>query len=150
MLYVDTVGTLFLIWLLLVLLFTPALNYRVRTRVPVSSADFLHLLESTCQASMHGGNRAEVFTNGSASTRRCSRPFEAPQIGEPRVLYLPAGRSATSPCEALAERARAGVIVTLVVDAIGSSGCPADRWQLTDAGCRLECYQPSAGTAWPA
>src|SRR5215203_4100077 len=64
MLYVTVIGALFLTWFVLVLLFTPALNYRMRARVPVSSPDFLHFLESTCMATTHGGNRAEVFTNG--------------------------------------------------------------------------------------
>ena len=64
MLYVTIIGAAFLAWLVLVLLFTPALNYHLRARVPVDSPDFLHLLQSTCQAALYEGNRFEVFTNG--------------------------------------------------------------------------------------
>src|SRR5215216_3114614 len=66
MVYVTVVGALFLVWFVLVLLFTPALNYRVRERIPVNSPDFLYVLQSTCQAALHSGNRVEILTNGSA------------------------------------------------------------------------------------
>ena len=144
MLYVTVIGALFLTWFVLVLLFTPALDYRIRVRVPVSSPDFLHLLESTCQAATHGGNRAEVFTDGPqfypemlAAIRTARRSvnlecyiFHAGEVGDEFV-------------RALAERAKAGVIVTIVADAIGSSGMSrAEINALTEAGCRVEWYQP--------
>jgi cardiolipin synthase len=144
MLYVAVIGALFLTWFVLVLLFTPALNYRLRSRVPVSSPDFLHLLESTCQAATHGGNRAEVFTNGTCfypamldAIRKAERSvnlecyiFNSGEVGDYFV-------------RALADRARAGVVVTVVADAIGSSGMStAEINTLADAGCRLEWYQP--------
>ena len=47
MLYVTIVGAAFLTWLVLVFLFTPAHNYRLRDRVSLSSPDFLHLLDHT-------------------------------------------------------------------------------------------------------
>jgi cardiolipin synthase len=44
---------------------------------------------------------------------------------------------------ALADRGRAGVAVTIVADAIGSSGLGRDALgMLREAGCRLEWYQP--------
>ena len=44
---------------------------------------------------------------------------------------------------ALAERAKAGVIVTIVADAIGSSGMSRPRsTRSREAGCRVEWYQP--------
>ena len=144
MLYVTVIGALFLTWFVLVLLFTPALNYRVRSRVPVSSPDFLHLLESTCQAATHGGNGAEVFTNGT-----CFYPamLDAIRKAERSVnlecYIFTSGEVGDEFVRALADRSRAGVVVTVVADAIGSSGLSsAEINTLADAGCRLEWYQP--------
>ena len=144
MLYVATIGTLFVVWFVLVLLFTPALNYRVRDRIPVDSKAFLHLLQSTCQASLHDGNRVDVFTNGARFY-----PAMVAAIREARAsvnlecyIFQP-GKVADTFIEALTERARAGVVVTLVVDAIGSSGLSGEPLRrLAEAGCRVESYQP--------
>jgi cardiolipin synthase A/B len=144
MLYVAVIGAMFLTWFVLVLLFTPALNYRVRARVPVSSPDFLHLLESTCQAATHDGNRVEVFTNGT-----CFYPamLDAIRKAERSVnlecYIFNSGEVGDAFVQALADRARAGVVVTVVADAIGSSGMStAELNTLAAAGCRLEWYQP--------
>jgi cardiolipin synthase A/B len=144
MLYVAVVGALFLTWFVLVLLFTPALNYRMRARVPVNSPDFLHLLESTCQAATHGGNRVEVFTNGP-----CFYPamLEAIRGAEQSInlecYIFNSGDVGDEFVRALADRGRAGVAVTIVADAIGSSGLGRDALgMLREAGCRLEWYQP--------
>ena len=64
--WLELAGALFLIWLVLVFLFTPGIGYYVRARVSLDGPDFVHTLESTCQAAVHAGNRVEVFTNGSA------------------------------------------------------------------------------------
>ena len=58
------------------------------------------------------------------------------------MLHLPAGRIADQFIDALSDRARKGVNVTIVVDAIGSFnlwGRPVRR--LRKAGCRIESYQ---------
>ena len=113
MLYVTVIGALFLTWFVLVLLFTPALNYRVRARVPVSSTDFLHLLESACQAATHGGNRVEVFTNGP-----CFYPAMLEEIRKAtksvnlECYIFNSGEVGDEFVRALADRGRAGVAVT--------------------------------------
>lgn len=66
MTWLALAGALFLIWFVLVLLFTPGINYQVRARVPIDAPDFLHTLESTCQAAVHDGNRIDVLTDGAA------------------------------------------------------------------------------------
>jgi len=144
MTYVAVIGTLFIVWFVLVLLFTPALNYHVRDRVPVDSEDFLHLLQSTCQASLHEGNQVDVFTNGEAFYPAMLEAIRGAQGSVNLECYIfQPGRVADGFIEALSDRARAGVVVTLVVDAIGSSGLSgAPLRRLTDAGCRLESYQP--------
>jgi len=128
MTYVAIIGTLFLVWFVLVLLFTPALNYHVRDRVPVDSPAFLHLLQSTCQASLHDGNRVEVFTNGDAFYPAMLEAIRGAQASINLECYIfQPGRVGREFIDALAERARAGVVVTLVVDAIGSAGQPRER-----------------------
>ena len=64
LLYIAIVGGAFLVWFVLVVLFTPALPYRLRQRVSVDDREFLHVLQSTCQASVQRGNRIQVLTDG--------------------------------------------------------------------------------------
>lgn len=144
MTYVAVIGTLFLVWFVLVLLFTPALNYHVRDRVPVDSEDFLHLLQSTCQASLHEGNRVDVFTNGDAFYPAMLDAIRGAHgsINLECYIFQP-GRVGDEFIDALSDQARAGVVVTIVVDAIGSSGLSGEPLRrLAKAGCRLESYQP--------
>ncbi len=144
MTYVAFIGLAFLVWLVLVILFTPALNYRVRERLPVDSPDFLYVLQSTCQAALHTGNRIEVFTNGEAFYPAMIEGIRGAERAVNLECYIfQAGRVADEMIDALTERAAAGVVVTIVVDAIGSAGLGRARWQrLVDAGCRIERYQP--------
>ena len=62
--WLSTAGALFLVWLVLVFLFTPGINYHLARRTSVHDDDFLYTLQSTCQTSLHHGNRVAVFTNG--------------------------------------------------------------------------------------
>lgn len=136
-------GALFLLWLVVVFLFTPAINYHLARRTSVHADDFLYTLQSTCQSALHHGNRVEIFTNGPefypamldalrSATRSVNMEF---------YIFQP-GRIADQFIEVLAERARLGVNVTIVVDAIGSFslwGRPLRR--LREAGCRVASYQ---------
>lgn len=141
--WLSTAGALFLVWLVLVFLFTPGINYHLARRTSVHDDNFLYTLQSTCQAAVHHGNRVEIFTNGSAfypamlaAIRSATR-----SINMECYIFQP-GKVADSFIEALSERARIGVNVTIVVDAIGSMnlwGSPLSR--LRDAGCRVESYQ---------
>jgi cardiolipin synthase A/B len=144
MVYVAVIGVLFLIWFVVVLLFTPALNYQVRTAVPVSSPDFLHLLESACQAATHDANRVEVFTDGGCFYPAMLNAIRAAEQSVNLECYIfNSGEVGDEFVRALADRGRAGIVVTIVADAIGSSGLSgAARATLADAGCRLEWYQP--------
>src|SRR3954467_7939401 len=59
------IGMGFIIWLALVLLFTPRIDYHVTTPIRPDSDEFLHVIQSTCQAAIHFGNKVAIFTNGS-------------------------------------------------------------------------------------
>src|SRR6187431_3322979 len=58
------IGIGFIIWFALVLLFTPRIDYHVTTPLRPDSDEFLHVIQSTCQATVHHHNRVAIFTNG--------------------------------------------------------------------------------------
>ncbi len=92
MLWLSVAGALFLVWLVLVFLFTPAIDYHLSRRTSVHDDDFLYTIQSTCQAALHQGNQVTVLTNGAEfypamlDAIRCASTLD--QHG---VLYLPAG-----------------------------------------------------------
>jgi len=144
MTYIALIGAAFLIWFVIVVLFTPALNYRVRKELPVGSHDFVHVLQAICQTVLHGGNRIDVFTNGDRFYPAMLDAIRGAAVSVTLECYIFDGGTVSGLfVEALAERARAGVPVTVVIDALGSSGLPrVSRERLREAGCRLERYQP--------
>ncbi|MBA2303823.1 MAG: cardiolipin synthase B [Acidobacteria bacterium] len=141
--WLSTAGAVFLVWMVLVFLFTPGINYHLAKRTSVHADDFLYTLQSTCQAALHHGNRVSVFTNGPQfypamldAIRSATR-----SINLECYIFQP-GRIADQFIDALSERARIGVNVTIVVDAIGSFslwGRPLRR--LRKDGCRVATYQ---------
>jgi len=141
--FVSLVGLSFLIWFVLVLLFTPRIDYQVAVQSG-DDAHLIHVLEEQCQSRLHAGQRVEVLTNGvqfypamlaAIRDARYSINVEA-------YIFQP-GRIGDQIVDALAERARAGVEVRIVLDAIGSSTMhwSAAETKLTEAGCRLDYYQ---------
>jgi cardiolipin synthase len=141
--WLSTAGAVFLVWLVLVFLFTPGINYHLARRTSVHADDFLYTLQSTCQAALHHGNRVTIHTNGPQfypamleAIRTATRSINL------ECYIMQPGRIADEFIAALSERARLGVNVTIVVDAIGSFnlwGGPVQR--LRAAGCRIQSYQ---------
>jgi cardiolipin synthase len=137
------VGCIFLAWLLVVTLFAPHVPYSLHDRLDCRSEGFIQSLNNVTLASVHDDNRFEVLTNAVqfypamldviASARQ--------SINMECYIFRPdeTGRMFMN---ALMERARAGVVVTLVVDAVGSFrfGFSAIR-EMRRAGCRVELYQ---------
>jgi cardiolipin synthase len=142
--FVSLVGLAFLIWFVFVLLFTPRIDYHF-TGPGCDEAHLIRVLAEECQTRLHTGQKVEVLTNGArfypamlAAIREARH-----SINVEAYIFQP-GRIADQIVDALTERARAGVEVRMVMDAIGSS---AMKWsaaagRLTDAGCRLDYYQP--------
>lgn len=133
----------FLIWLVLVILFTPRIDYRVTTPLRPDSDEFLHVIQSTCQAAVFAGNSVEVFTNGAQfyPAMRDAIRAATESVNLEAYIFRP-GEAADMMVDAMADRARAGVDVRLVIDAIGSStltGEPVRR--LKQAGCQIQFYQ---------
>ena len=141
--WLTVAGAAFLTWLVLVFLFTPGINYHLSRRTAIHAHDFLYTLQSTCQAALHHRNKVDIFTNGPEfypamldAIRGATR-----SVNMECYIFQP-GRIADQFIDALSDRARKGINVTIVVDAIGSFslwGRPVRR--LKKAGCRIESYQ---------
>jgi cardiolipin synthase len=143
MFWLSVAGGIFLTWLVLVFLFTPGINYHLAHRTSIHSSDFLYTLQSTCQAALHHGNRVTVFTNGVAFYPAMLQAIgEATRSINMELYIFQPGKIANQFVAELSAKARQGVTVTIVVDALGSLslwGRPVRR--LRKAGCRIQSYQ---------
>lgn len=143
MLYLTLLGGAFLIWLVAVVLFAPHIPYHLGRGLDASGDHFIHVLESTCLVRLTEGNKVEVFTNGTAFYPAMLETIRSARETVNMECYIfKRGTIGGQFIDALAERARAGVRVTLVMDAIGSFGAFREAAEpLRRAGCRVEPYQ---------
>jgi cardiolipin synthase A/B len=143
MTWLTVAGGVFLVWLVLVFLFTPAINYHLSRRTAVHDKDFLYTIQSTCQASLHHGNRVTLLTDGPAFYPAMLEAIRGAKRSINMECYIfQTGKIGDQFIDALSERARNGVNVTVTVDAIGSFslwGRQVSR--LRGAGVRLVSYQ---------
>jgi cardiolipin synthase len=143
MAWLSIAFAVFLVWLIVVLLFTPGIHYRLSHRTSVHDAGFLYAIQSTCQAALHHGNRVQILTNGPEFYPAMIEAIRGATRSVIMELFVfQPGTVANQFIAALSDRARHGVNVTIVVDAIGSFslwGRPVRR--LRKAGCRIESYQ---------
>jgi cardiolipin synthase len=143
MLYLTLIGGAFIAWLILVMLFTPHIPYHIEADLDATSDHFAEVIESTCLTQIHPGNTVDVFTNGN-----CFYPAMLEAIRSARetvnmeCYIFKKGPIGQQFIDALAERGRAGVRVTVVMDAIGSFGAyRRSKKPLAEAGCRVKAYQ---------
>jgi cardiolipin synthase len=140
----TVIAVAFLAWLLLVVLFTPRIKYRVSTPLRPDSDQFLHIIQATCQASVHRHNNVKILTNGAQfypAMRDAILQAQA-SINLEAYIFHP-GEAAEKLIDAMVARARDGVEVRLVLDSIGSAAMGgAHARRLRQAGCRLYFYQP--------
>ena len=139
------ISMLIVVLLVFLILFEPGLEYRVTPlRTPLDSREFIHTLGALSDAMPHGDSTVRVLTNGDVfyeseleairnarSTVNLERYiFRRDEIGRRYV-------------EAMAERARAGVKVKVVLDYVGSF-TTWDRFfkPLREAGGKVCWYQP--------
>lgn len=136
----------FLALMLVLALFEPGLPYKINaaSSVPIESADFQRVLGALADAQVHTSNRIEVLTNG-----ECFYEAELAAIRQARhsinleAYIFQKGEIAGRFVTALAERARAGIRVNLVLDAVGSFATWQSFYQeLLDAGGRVCWYHP--------
>jgi cardiolipin synthase len=136
----------FLLLMLILALFEPGLRYRIAAppAAPVESEDFLRILGALANSTIPRNTRIKVLTNGEVFYEA---ELEAIRNAEHNVnieaYIFQKGRVAHRFIEALAIRARAGVQVNLVIDAVGSFATWNEYFEpLTSAGGRVEWYHP--------
>jgi cardiolipin synthase len=141
--YLTLIGGVFIAWLIVVVLFAPHIPYEVVEPVDPRSEHFIRTLESTCNTSLAQHNRIDVFTDGPAFYPAMLDAIRRAEDTINMECYIfRKGDVANRFIEALSERARAGVQVTIVVDAIGALGSFRQIAEpLRAAGCRVERYQ---------
>jgi cardiolipin synthase len=143
MLWLTIVGGAFLTWVVLAMLFTPHIPYHIEAAIDARSDHFIHVLESTCQTHLEAGNKVEIFTNGDRFYPAMLEAIRAAKETINMECYIfKKGEIGNQFVEVLCERARAGVRVTIVMDAIGSFGAFRKlRKPLRAAGARVKAYQ---------
>jgi cardiolipin synthase len=139
-------GILIQLLLLLLALFGPGLPYRIHEppRAPLDSEDFARLLGGLSDSAPHCDTSVQVLTNGdvfyeaeldairAATSHVCLEAYIF-QKGEIGGRFI----------EALTERARAGVEVRVVLDAVGSFNTWKHTFrELIDAGGQVRWYMP--------
>jgi cardiolipin synthase len=137
------IGAAFIAWLILVALFAPHIPYHLEGEVDSTSDHFVQLVESICQTTLKRGNRIEILTDGAAFYPAMLQAIAAARetVNMECYIFRP-GAISDRFVEALGERARAGVRVTVVLDAIGNLGTfHTTAHRLREAGCRVEPYQ---------
>lgn len=143
MLYLTIIGGAFIAWLILAMLFTPHIPYHIEADVDARSDHFIHVLESTCHSTLEPGNKVDILTNGTAFYPAMLEAIRGARETVNMECYIfKLGEIGNQFVDALAERARSGVRVTLVMDAIGSFGAfRRSAKRLEAAGCRVAAYQ---------
>jgi cardiolipin synthase len=134
-----------IVFLLVLVLFEPGLRYRINPRrIAIDSPEFLRLLGALCDAEVRACDPVEVLNDGSnfyaAELAAIAKATETIHL---EAYIFARGRVAQDFINALCERARAGVRVKVVIDAVGSFFTPDSLFQpLRDLGGRVEWYQP--------
>lgn len=135
----------FIAFLLFLILFEPKLAYRITApTLPLSSGEFTSLLSALADAQVHDKNRVEVLTDGAAFYEAELAAIRVARVSINLEGYIfEPGQVATRFLDVLTERARAGVQVRLVLDAIGSL-TTGDRAfsNLRAAGGQVVWYHP--------
>ena len=137
------IGCGFLAWLVIMTLFAPHVPYTMHQRLDCASRQFIYSLSNITLSSVHHDSRFDVLTNAAQFYPAMLSAIRGARhsINMECYIFLPdeIGRAFMT---AMMERARAGVAVKLVVDAVGSFrfGFSAMR-EMRAAGCKVELYQ---------
>jgi cardiolipin synthase len=143
MLYLTIIGGAFVAWLIIATLFTPHIPYHIETDVDACSDHFVRVLESTCQTHLEEGNRVDILTDGDMFYQAMLEEIRGARETINMECYIfKKGVIGDAFIDALCDRAKAGVRVTLVMDAIGSFGAfRRSARPLKAAGARVAAYQ---------
>ena len=142
---VSMIAIVLLAAYLLAGMFGPMPRYEIRDEKEIPANDthpFLLLLSSLVDASINSTGDLKVFTNGPEFYPAILDAFRCAQRSINLEAYVfQSGGIARQYVDVLAERARAGVQVNLVLDAFGSLGAPDETFRpLLQAGGKVERY----------
>lgn len=125
-------------------LFAPTVKYTIRASQPPEngSTEFLRILEALTDAKANRNSTIEVLTNGNEFYPSELKAISAAQRTINFQAYIfDCGEVGQRYIEAFAERARAGVQVNIVCDAIGSRGVSNDFFaSVIRAGGKVAWY----------
>jgi cardiolipin synthase len=151
----STLGIVVLIiaiaWALIVLL-QPAPKYHL-AQTPdgsVDSDEFARQLEAITDTKLQHAGPIDVLANGENFYKAELEAIHSAKSNVNLEAYIfHRGRVAQQFLDALADRARAGVQVRVVVDALGSFSTPKSYFKpLIDAGGKMEWYHPLRWNNW--
>jgi cardiolipin synthase len=140
-----------LVWMVLVVILAGACA-RVRPHlalpdVTLGEPAFYPTLESYASAPIVGGNRVEILLNGEQTFPAQLAAIRAATTTITYAQYFyEDGPVARDIAEALAERCRAGVGVSVLLDSFGTLGMPAEFGDLMRrSGCHVAYFRPLRG-----
>jgi cardiolipin synthase len=149
-LIIAVIAIAVLAFLLFLALFEPGLAYKISAPAtePLESEDFLCVLEAITDSKIHRRGRVEVLTNGEVFYEAELEAIAAARESINIEAYIfQKGELTGRFVGALTERARAGVKVRMVIDAIGSFTTWESYFaELKAAGGRVCWYHP---LRWP-
>ncbi len=142
----SIIAIAFLLLMLFLALFEPYLPYKITDPpdVAIDSDQFLCILAALADASIHQTTKVEVFSNGENYYEAELQAIrQAKHHVNIEAYIFQRGEIARRFLDVLTERARAGVRVNLLLDAVGSFA----TWnqylkELTEAGGRVAWYHP--------
>ena len=120
-------------------------------REPIDSPELSRILSAHTGGGLYQRNRVEVLTNGEAFYAAELAAIAAAQDSVNIECYIfNKGRLTEQMLQALEERARSGVQVRMVIDAVGSASFSDSRFlTLREAGGRVTWYHPLRWYSWP-
>jgi cardiolipin synthase len=139
--------------MLFLALFAPGLPYRVSKGAPerIDSDQFIKTLEALTGAHLYQWSSFDVFTNGENYYPAELAAIKAAKQSINLEAYIyQKGKVADEFTAALTERARAGVRVNLLIDAIGALTLRKSHFKdLIEAGGEVQWYHPLRWNTWP-
>lgn len=139
------VCTIVLVGWVLIFLFRPPQRYRVTApAAPLESKEYWQVLESITDSRIQYQNKITVLPNGENFYKAELEEIAKAQHSVNIEAYIfQKGEVTQRLRDALVERAKSGVQVRLVIDALGSFSNSKDFFKpLTEAGGKMEWYHP--------
>jgi len=145
-LVLSWIGLGFLSLMLFLALFEPSLPYRISKRppLPLDSSQFRRLVAALGSGVFHPRNKVEVLANGEVYYEAELDAIRQARHSVNLEAYIfQEGRVTRRFLEVLTERAKAGVEVNMVIDAVGSFATWKSYFKdLCAAGGRVHFYHP--------